>query len=238
LGAIKRMSSEFGLYTRRGANQGNGTIVLGRVARKGVARAEEPRFLLGAVCVPHPGERVSGDSWTAISISPAVTLVALVDGLGHGESAAEAAREAMRVIRSAPERSPAAHVDAAHGALRATRGAALAVAQVDLARRSVNFAGVGNISATLQSASASARGMTSHNGTVGHVMRKAHPFMYEWPAGGTLVMHTDGINTHWRMDQYPGIDGLDPAILAAALYRDHTRGRDDATVVTFRERMA
>jgi hypothetical protein len=127
-------------------------------------------------------------------------------------------------------------LDAAHAALRVTRGAALAVTQIDLAQRVVTFAGVGNISAMLQGANGASRGLSSHNGTVGHVMRKAHPFTYEWPVGGTLVMHSDGINTHWRLDSYPGIGSYDPAILAAALYRDAKRGRDDATVVVFRER--
>jgi hypothetical protein len=50
------------------------------------------------------------------------------------------------------------------------------------------------------------------------------------------VLHTDGITTRWRADAYRGILAHDPAILAAALQRDHSRGRDDATVLAFRLR--
>jgi serine/threonine protein phosphatase PrpC len=61
-------------------------------------------------------------------------------------------------------------------------------------------------------------------------------FTQPWTTGTMLVLHTDGITTRWRADAYRGILARDPAILAAALQRDHTRGRDDATVLVFRLR--
>ena len=44
-------------------------------------------------------------------------------------------------------------------------------------------------------------------------------------------MHSDGLQTHWGLERYPGILRHDPAILAGALYRDFNRGRDDVTVI-------
>ena len=40
----------------------------------------------------------------------------------------------------------------------------------------------------------------------------------------------------WSLDDYPGLAGRDPSLLAGVLYRDHDRGRDDVTVVALRER--
>jgi hypothetical protein len=44
-------------------------------------------------------------------------------------------------------------------------------------------------------------------------------------------MHTDGLGTRWDLDRYPGITRRHPSLLAAVLYRDFARQRDDATVL-------
>ena len=181
------------------------------------------------VCVPLAGERACGDGW-AILPERERTLAVVVDGLGHGIEAALAASEAIRVVRGMPEASPSDLVHAAHGALRSTRGAAMAVAAIHDRSNSVAFAGVGNISAAIHSATAS-RSLPSHNGTVGHVMRKVQEFHFDWPADAMLVIHTDGINTRWKTDSYPGLLRQDPALLAGVLLRDAARSRDDATVL-------
>jgi hypothetical protein len=77
--------------------------------------------------------------------------------------------------------------------------------------------------------------MASHNGTVGHMMRKVQEFSYDWTSDAALVMHSDGINTRWRADTYPGLLVRDPALFSGGLFRDAARGRDDACVLTVRE---
>ena len=46
--------------------------------------------------------------------------------------------------------------------------------------------------------------------------------------GSLAVMHSDGLTTHWPIDRYADV-GRDPTLIAAVLYRDFHRGRDDAT---------
>jgi hypothetical protein len=48
------------------------------------------------------------------------------------------------------------------------------------------------------------------------------------------VMHSDGLNTNWSVDTYPGLLRRHPAVIAGVLYRDAARGRDDACVVVGR----
>ena len=48
------------------------------------------------------------------------------------------------------------------------------------------------------------------------------------------LIHSDGIGRHWTFDDYPGLIERHPALVAGVLYRDHQRGRDDATVVVVR----
>jgi hypothetical protein len=120
-----------------------------------------------------------------------------------------------------------------HAGMRSTRGAAVGAAIIDRRRRHVSFAGIGNVSAVLVTGDTS-RSMVSHNGTIGHQMRKAQEFAYPWESGALLVMHSDGLASHWNLQQYPGLFRQDPALIAAILYRDHARRRDDVSVAVWR----
>ena len=70
---------------------------------------------------------------------------------------------------------------------------------------------------------------------MGHECRKIQTFSYPWSKGSVLVLYSDGLQTRWTLDRYPALRGRDPALLAAVLYRDFARGRDDVTVVVGRE---
>jgi hypothetical protein len=117
-----------------------------------------------------------------------------------------------------------------HAGLRGTRGAAVAVAEVALKTRGVRYAGVGNISGLILSGG-TAHNLVSHNGTAGVEARKIQEFSYPWPEDGLLVLHSDGLATHWSLADYPGLAQKDPALIAGVLFRDHQRLRDDSTVV-------
>jgi hypothetical protein len=51
-------------------------------------------------------------------------------------------------------------------------------------------------------------------------------------------MHTDGVSASWKPDDYPGLWAHHPVLIAAVIFRDHGRGRDDATVVVAARREA
>ncbi len=234
LGAIRRQADELDVYT----TPGQGTIVLARVFARALERntARDALVDVGAVCLPIDGETVCGDGWAVVQTAERAVIL-LVDGLGHGASAAEAADVAIATFRTLAARSPREIVTELHEALRGTRGAALAVADVTAAPNgaAVRYCGVGNTVATLVS-EAPPRALPSMNCTAGLQVRAMQEFTQPWTTGTMLVLHTDGITTRWRADAYRGILAHDPAILAAALQRDHTRGRDDATVLVFRLR--
>jgi anti-sigma regulatory factor (Ser/Thr protein kinase) len=228
LGALQRMSDEFDLFS----TPGQGTVLLSRVWAADPGPADVP-MSIGAVSVAKPGEAVCGDGWSSAHF-PSRCLIACADGLGHGPDAAAASTAATRVFDGHADEGAERLLERMHAALRPTRGAAAAVADVDLAARTVRYAGVGNIAATLW-APGETRSLVSHNGIVGHEMRKVQVFDYPLPPQGLLVMHSDGVSTRWQLEKYPGLALRDPAVIAAVLYRDFCRGRDDATVVVARE---
>lgn len=243
LGAIRRMAHECALFTQTAAAGGPAGTVLVLRLWSAAARTRSPdgdqvvRELatphVGAVCVPIAGETACGDAWVVID-RPGRTLVVVADGLGHGPDAAHASSTAIRVAQEQPDTAPGELLLATHAALRATRGAAIAIAQLDHERGQLTFAGVGNVAAAIVTPGSS-HSLASHNGTVGMTVRKVQEFTHEWPAANaTLLLHTDGVNTRWRMDAYPGALLEHPMVAAALLYRDAARGRDDATVVCVR----
>ncbi len=63
----------------------------------------------------------------------------------------------------------------------------------------------------------------SHNGTVGAEMRKVKSLDYTCPEQALLVMHSDGLQSRWSLDPYPGLVHRHPAVIAAILYRDYCR---------------
>jgi anti-sigma regulatory factor (Ser/Thr protein kinase) len=227
LGAIRRLSGLFDVHSLTEV----GTVVLAQVWAGAMPPA--PAVEIGAIYLPHPGEEMCGDGWAVIPrVGGARILV--VDGLGHGAVAADAARAAIRVFAESGRLTPGGQVEALHAGLRGTRGAAVAVADVDRQRRLVRFAGIGNIAGCVV-AGTRPRHLVSHNGIAGHAARKIDEFTYPWPDGGVLVLHTDGLASRWDLARYPGILARHPSIVAGVLVRDFSRGRDDVTVVAARE---
>ncbi len=168
--------------------------------------------------------------------SPDGWVCAVADGLGHGVIASEAAGAIIEAVRSAPaNRTPVDLVEAAHQAAKPTRGAALGVAVMDGAQGLLRFSGIGNIAALVINGT-ERRHLVSHNGIIGHEYRKLSEFSHPWHAQSVLLLHSDGIATQWDLDRYPGLLSRDPSLIAGILYRDFTRGRDDATVVVVKAR--
>lgn len=222
LGAMQRVANEFDLYTDRN----HGTVL--RMAVWATAAPSTP-WTVGAVCLPLPSEHACGDAWgTACRNTELLLMVA--DGLGHGPEAARASQAAVALVDAQALFAPEAMLQHAHAALRGTRGAALAVACLNLAEGTLRFAGIGNISVSLHAASTS-KHLVSHNGIVGSNMRKVQEFQLDFGDDDILIMHSDGLTTRWDLERYPGLLRHHPSLIAAVLYRDYARHRDDVSVV-------
>jgi anti-sigma regulatory factor (Ser/Thr protein kinase) len=225
LGAIQRMSKESDIYTV----PGKGTVVLGRWWRANTGKPAN-EYHIGALNVSKPGEEVCGDSW-GCARTDQFQVILVADGLGHGLDARLASTEAVRQLYENPDLPPKPLLTRVHQALRSTRGAAVAIAQIDWARGKLTYAGVGNIAARIYAGSEGRQNLVSLNGTAGHQCERIQEFSYAWPENGLLVLHSDGLSTATGLESYPGLAARDPALIAGVLYRDFCRGRDDATVV-------
>ena len=229
LGALSRISTVMDVYSQ----PGKGTVVWLEFWARPAPQPRGPE--VGAICLPKAGEAVSGDAWS-VQIDRGECTLLVADGLGHGADAARAARTATEVLAKHPSAAPGELLHLEHLALAGTRGAAAALARFDNSQPRGVFAGVGNIASRVESPT-SRRQLVSHNGTLGHALRKVQEFPFDFPWDGVLIVHSDGLSAHWALADYPGLMAKPPAIIAGVLYRDQDRGRDDVSVVAIKRGM-
>lgn len=227
LGAVGRLATQHDIYTA----PGKGTALLARIDCAARSR-RAPDIVRGGVSVPMRGERVCGDDF-AFADSDGANWLIVVDGLGHGPGAADCADAALAAFQEAALDGPADVLREVHAGLHATRGAAVAVARFDFARGELRYAGIGNIAGAIW-ANGAPKHLLSHPGIVGHDTRNVREITYPLPHDAVVLLYSDGITTHWSLTAYEGLLLRDPSLIAGVIYRDHSRGRDDATVVVVR----
>jgi anti-sigma regulatory factor (Ser/Thr protein kinase) len=226
LAAVRRASTHFDVHTA----PGRGTTALSFVDLDDDGPAPQRRAW-GGVSVGVT--EVCGDGWAVAELDRCLA-VAVVDGLGHGGKASAAADAALAAFAADPADLDGM-VARANEAMRPTRGGAVTVCLIEPGRGELRYFSVGNVSGRVVSGSAE-RGLIFASGTLG--LKIAPPrvkvLSLPWPADATLVLWTDGLSTRVRPSADLELLSHDPTVVAATLHREHTRERDDATVVVVR----
>jgi hypothetical protein len=231
----------FDLYSiTRGGSAPAGTVILARFL-EGPPRPGWCRW--GAVNVPIEEGGISGDGW-AVSVLPPLVSVLVVDGLGHGREAGQAAAAAVSAFAANPSANLEELVRRAHEAMRPTRGGVLAVCSVNPELGELRYGAIGNISGMLLNDRTSqsqwllvndrtSQRLLGRDGTLGTSLVPPSPRLnsYPWSPGTVLVLASDGLRSSWDPLAYPGLLSHDPAVIAAVLQRDYGRPNDDATVL-------
>jgi anti-sigma regulatory factor (Ser/Thr protein kinase) len=225
LGAVLRMSQRVDIHS---------TPKVGTVIAAEICAPVRGPVELGAVSLPCEGETVCGDAWQ-VTVGERMFSMTVADGLGHGPLACEAAQSVVESYDAAPFTSPHETLERMHSNARPTRGAAAAVAVIDSDSSVLRYAGIGNIVGFI-AGSGETRRMVSHHGTLGHVAQRFVDFEYPLTPASLIIMHSDGIGTHWSLDDWPQLGKLHPAVIAGVIARDQWRMRDDATVLAVRRR--
>lgn len=230
LGAVRRLASDFDIHS----SVPQGTVSVARVRPAAAAPSAMAALRIGAIRLPAPYESVCGDAW-AVATHGAQTTVLVADGLGHGPEAAKASQAAIDAFATAPDADLRDTLQRVHRELQTTRGAAVCALRVDMQSATVTYTGAGNIVGRVLSGVFDKSIVTQH-GTAGLQIRKPETTTLELPAHALVVLHSDGIETRWSVDLVRSLLQKDPTLVAAVLLRDHTRHRDDATIVVIRQK--
>jgi negative regulator of sigma-B (phosphoserine phosphatase) len=186
----------------------------------------------------HPGEQDSGDRSIAVEIGHTAALFGVLDGLGHGAGASEAASRGVDVLRGSRMEPLDVLIRICHRAMAETRGAAITLARVDLDADAISWIGIGNVTAMLVAKGPSgvhvrASALLS-GGIVGYRMPETLLTQnISVVPGDLLVIASDGI----AEDHLDSIDFSAPAtVIAEAILHKHGKDSDDALVLAARHR--
>ncbi|HEX6291317.1 MAG TPA: SpoIIE family protein phosphatase [Herpetosiphonaceae bacterium] len=187
---------------------------------------------IGVAERPKAGATISGDSYLVKNHGDQA-LVAVIDGLGGGMAAAEAARKAYDAIDNLADRPLSMIMQAAHNACMGTRGAVIGLLRLDLVHQEAQYVGVGNIG--IYVISQHTIKPLSRNGIVGYRMPSLMEHKARFDGGDTFILFSDGISM--RFSEAPLMsEVLEPQPLAERILEHFGKSIDDATVVVAKTR--
>ncbi|WP_282782929.1 MULTISPECIES: SpoIIE family protein phosphatase [unclassified Nocardia] len=184
-----------------------------------------------------PGQRVSGDRSVILDAGGDSVLFAVMDGLGHGAAAADAADRAAQVLSENRAEPLDVLMLLCHRAMADTRGAAVSLALLDAGEK-VQWLGVGNVESRIIAAAPGKPAIRAAALLVGGIVGYLLPPNLQAQTvavrpGDLLLMSTDGIVP----DYADGIDLAKPtADITAEILAKHAKDTDDALVLAARHR--
>lgn len=227
LGTVNRLMDSLSIVSP--APEGGTWIVCRRWLRTTAAPAAPCPVDVGAATRPHPAMTVNGDAF-AICRAQGGMVLALIDGLGHGHFAHRAAQAARQYVEGHYERPLAEIFHGAARACRGTRGVVMALARIDPLRQTLAFASIGNIEARLVGGPHHS-GFVVRRGILG--VQAPSPVVTEhpWRPGLALILHTDGLRSHWKWADFAQFRDEPAPRLAHLLLHRLAKDDDDATVL-------
>jgi phosphoserine phosphatase RsbX len=181
-----------------------------------------------------PGEGESGDRHL-ITCNQAGALIALIDGVGHGEQAANAAQAAARVLEAGVDEPIISLVEQCHEKLRPTRGVVISLASIDTTHGLMTWLGVGNVQGILMRADAKQgsvpEALLLRGGVVGSQLPSLQATVLQIAPGDTVYFVTDGIRRGFSQS----LTALEnPQRAADRILQQFRNGNDDALVLVAR----
>ena len=188
----------------------------------------------GEAGAPLAGESRSGDL-AVFAPYDGGALVATIDGLGHGDLAADAAEAAAAILRERPDQRPEILLERCHEALRKTRGVVATLAWFDLETERAQLDG----DRQRRGPAPSRRPRPHRLRRIPHPVRRRARLVTARCAdradrarpGDCVVMATDGVAADFGTSLIPGLPAPEQAERVLA---SHARGTDDALVVAVR----
>lgn len=182
------------------------------------------------------GQPASGDRHVVAPFRRGV-LVAALDGLGHGDEAAAAARAAAAILEAQPEDSIVSLLQRCHQGLLQTRGVVLSLASFDARAGTMAWAGVGNVEGLLLRGNPAAdpprESILLRAGVVGYQIPQLSPAVVAVAPGDMLIFTTDGIRAEFAEGLTAG-GPLQP--FADRILAQYAKRTDDALVLVVQYR--
>lgn len=184
---------------------------------------------------PLAGQPVSGDHYLVKAVDGGV-LLAVMDGLGHGEEAAHASRLAADCLDYvAPAHGLGNMVRECHEVLRGSRGVVLTLALYRPDAGNLQWCSIGNVEGVLWHRPAQPDAerlcVPLRGGVVGYQLPSLHVSTVPVASGDVCCLASDGIASAF-VEKTPAF--LEPRRLADYILERYGRSTDDALVLAVR----
>ena len=193
----------------------------------------EQRVEAGVYMRPCGGEIVTGDAALCVP-SGTGSFLAVADVLGHGPQAHAVAERITAYLGAHAGPDLTGLLVRLHELLRGSLGAAVGLGYLDDETGRLRYVGVGN-TRLRRFGSADSR-LVSRDGTVGGHMRSPREEHLGLAAGDLVLMTSDGVKEAFALDDYPGLLGDSPAVVARRIVERFGKDYDDATCLAVRYR--
>jgi anti-sigma regulatory factor (Ser/Thr protein kinase) len=237
LGSVNRLMDQFDITSQCGT--GAGTHIVGtRWLRLDTPPVSPCPLDFGAATRPYPTMPVNGDAFV-IKRWSASALVSVIDGLGHGQYAHRAAQAARQYVETHVDQPLEAIFRGVGRTCRATRGVVMALVRFDFGPAGIRFAcaSVGNIEVRLFG-SPDWKNFIVRRGILGGNAPNPHVTEHNWQPGVVMVLHSDGVGSRWRWEDFPDLARAPATDAAQRLLRRLAKAHDDATIMIVKDNQA
>lgn len=228
LGTVNRLMDEVDIHS----TPGSGTHIVCRRWIREDRNAGQPHLWDVGVCTRSRRQAPENGDAFVIKHRNGELLVGLIDGLGHGELAQKAAMAAQQYVQS-HDGQPLHNIFMGVGrACRATRGVVMALARFK-SPTLLQFASLGNIEVRARSETERIA-FVQKRGFLGAQEVNVQLQEFAWKPQWLLVLHSDGLRTHWQWSDFPGLEHEPAQVVTSRLMRTLASENDDATVLVAR----
>ncbi len=193
-----------------------------------VRQASKVRWVrLGVVSRPIKSLETNGDAYLFVEWK-GQTLMAVIDGLGHGGGAYRASQKAREYVEAHAAEDVEEIIRGCDRHIRKTRGVSIGLVRIDRNTSRFSCCGVGNVE--MRILNKRSRHPLSRAGIVGYSLRKIRKFEYPYDPAGVVILYSDGISSRLDLSKYPHLR-RDPQRVAEQVIDQWGKETDDATIL-------
>ncbi|MFX0132900.1 MAG: ATP-binding SpoIIE family protein phosphatase [Candidatus Hodarchaeota archaeon] len=232
LGAVKRLMSEFDIKSSQNLSGKGGTKIITKkyLPPKGELKNLMKKSTIFSIFSRSKlGEIENGDSYF-LQHFESNTMIAVIDGLGHGNAAAEASRKAKQLLYENFKEDLEVIILALNQNLRHTRGVAISIALINDQEKTLEYVGIGNVLGRVYNSPEPIK-LVNYNGTLGVSLRKFKVFKYPWQVGNLIILTSDGISNKYDFEDFSNLLHNHPIVIANTLFKKFNKKHDDATIL-------
>lgn len=235
LGAVKRLMNEVKINSSSGnetslyLQKKIGTTI---ITRKYLTLDTEefdnkPNF--SVYCRSKIGEIYNGDNYF-IKHYENLSLISVIDGLGHGKEAHIVSQEAREYLGDNFRDPLQDLINQLHHKFKHTRGAAISIARINPSKNKLKYVGIGNVQTRLYR-NRKSQTLLNYNGTIGRALRSFKILEYPWNKNNLLIMASDGISHNYNIEVNTDLFNQKPIIIAKYIFENFSKQHDDATIL-------